>query len=165
MNTFKDKNKRFRRIAEWFYKAVNSRFGLESAWVQDHISQCPRCQRRLASLGRVNLAFSLIKSQPHNIDLLMRANSRAISVLKHSLRYSIKAEKLKKIKPEPTMRDKFSRYQGSVVNAAACIAILLLMKTGFANSAKKVEDQSRSILKNYYARQVGQEMADEIFDA
>jgi len=165
MNTFKADNQRCRRIAEWFYKAVNSRLGLEAAWVQKHISQCPRCQRRLASLGRLNLAFSLIKSQPHNIDLLMRANSRAISVLKHSLRYSIKAEKLKKIKPEPTMLDKFSKYQSTLVNTAACIAILLLMKTGFVNSARKVEDQSRSILKNYYARQVGQDMADEIFDA
>jgi hypothetical protein len=61
------------------------------------------------------------------------------------------------------MLDKVSRYQSPVVNAAACIAILLLMKVGFVNSAEKVQDQGHSILKGYYARQVGQDMADEIF--
>ena len=163
MNKNKAKNNKCIRIASWLYRAVNSRFGLEAAWVQNHISQCPRCQMRLASLGRVNLAFSLLRSQPHGIDLLMRANSRAISVLKHSLRYSIKAKKLKKIKPEPNVLDKLNKYHGPFVNAAACIAILLLMKVGFMNSAEKVQNEGRSILKGYYARQVGQEMADEIF--
>ena len=163
MNKLKDEKNLCKRMAGWFYQAINSRFGLEAGWVQNHISQCPRCRERLASIGRVNLAFSLLRSQPHGIDLLMRANSRAISVLKHSLRYSLKAEKLKKIKPEPKLLDKLGKYQGPLVNAAACIAILLLMKVGFMNSAEKVQDQGRSILKGYYARQVGQEMADEIF--
>ncbi|MHC4264589.1 MAG: hypothetical protein ACYSUK_01495 [Planctomycetota bacterium] len=163
MNKCKDKNNFCKRVAGWFYQAVNSRFGLEAGWVQSHISQCPRCQKRLASLGRVNLAFSLLRSQPHGVELLMMANSRAISVLKHSLRYSLKAEKLKKLKPEPKMLDKLGRYQGPLVSTAACIAILILMKTGFVNSAEKVQNESRSILKDYYARQVGQDMADEIF--
>jgi hypothetical protein len=163
MNKLKDEKKFCKRIAGRFYQAINSRFGLEAGWVQKHISQCPRCQERLASLGRVNLAFSLLRSQPHRADLMMLANSRAISVLKHSLRYSLKAKKLKKLKPEPKMLDKISRYQSPVVNAAACIAILLLMKVGFLNSAEKVQNEGRSILKGYYARQVGQDMADEIF--
>jgi hypothetical protein len=153
------------RISGWLYQAINSRFGLEAGWVHNHISQCPRCQERLASLGRVNLAFSLLKSEPHSVDLLMRANSHAISVLKHSLRYSMKADKLKKAKSEPKMMEKLSKYRGPLVNTAACIAILLLMKTGIVNSAEKVQNDGRLILKGYYVRQVGQDMADEIFNA
>ena len=154
-----------RTIRARLYDAVTSRFGLNADWAQNHIANCPRCQRRLASAGRVNLAISIITSQPHNLDLLMRANAKTIKVLKHSLRYCPKAQKLKKILPEPKLFEKCGKYKHSLANAAACIAILLLMKTGVFSSMAKFQSESQKVVKQYYASQIGEELTDEIFSA
>ena len=159
----KKTNKKCKRIRDWLYEAVNSRIGIEAAWVQDHITSCPRCQRRLASAGKVNLAISIIKSQPHKLDLLMRANTQAIGVLKHSLRNAPKAQKLKTMLPNPKLLEKCGKYKNSLANAAACIAILLLMKAGIFSSMDKLQSQSQRVVKQYYVTHAGQDLADEIF--
>lgn len=161
----KKTNKRCRRLRNWLYSTLSNHLGLNADWVQNHIASCPKCQRRLASLSKVYLAFSLIKSQPHSLDLLMRANSRAVSVLKHNLRYSQKAAKLKKVLPEPKFIEKFGKYRNSVVNTAACIAILFLLKVGVFSSMDNIQSKGQQALRQYYAVQIGDEMADEIFSA
>jgi len=54
--------------------------------LNDHVTHCPRCQRRLAIVNRVEIAMMLMKTQPQDIGLLARANSKALDMLKHSLR-------------------------------------------------------------------------------
>ena len=159
----KKTNKKCKSIRVWLYKAISSRINLNADWVQNHIANCPRCQRRLSSVGKVNLALSIIKSQPHNLDLLMRSNAQAIGVLKHSLRNSSRAQKLKTILPEPKLFEKCSKYKNSIANAAACITILFLMKTGIFSSMDKFQSEGQKVVKQYYVAQVGEELADEIF--
>ena len=159
------KDNKCRRIRAWLYKAISSRFALDADWVQNHIANCLRCQRRMASIGKVNLALSIIKSQPHKLDLLMRANAQAIGVLKHSLRQAPKARKLKEARPEPKLLERWSKYKHSAANAAACIAILFLMKTGVFSSMDKFQTEGQKAMRQYYACQVGQDLADEIFSA
>lgn len=142
---------------------INSYVGLNSNWLQNHIASCPRCQRRLADFGRVNLALSLVKSHPHRLDLWMRANTQAISVLKHSLRNIPKAQKLKSIKPEPGLIEKSRKYKSSIVNTAACLAVLFLMKTGVFSSMNKFQTGGTDAMRSYYATRVGADIADEIF--
>jgi len=145
--------------------------GLDADWLQNHITNCPRCQRRLVSAerrpfreyGKVNLAISAIKSQPHKLDLLMCANAQAIGVLKHSLRRAQKAKKLRTIKPEPKLRERFGKYASSTANIAACIAIMLLMKFGVFSSMDTFQTQGQKVIKQYYASRVGDDLADEIF--
>ena len=164
----KKADKKCRSIRSWLYQAVSplqADIGPDADWVQNHIANCPRCRRRLAAAGKVNLALSLIKSQPHNLDLLMRANTQAIGVLKHSLRNCHKANKLKTILPEPTLFEKCGKYKTSIANVAACIAILFLMKVGVFSSMDKFQTQGQKAVKNYYASQIGEELADEIFSA
>ena len=161
----KKANKRCRIIRAWLYKAVSSHIGLNADWVQNHIVNCPRCQWRLASVGKVNLALSIIKSQPHNLDLLMRANAQAIGVLKHSLRNAPKAQKLKTMLPEPKLLERCGKYKHSLANTAACIAILLLMKISVFSSMDKFQTQGQKVVEQYYASQVGEELANEIFSA
>jgi len=161
----KKADKKCKTIRTWLYKAITSRIGLNAEWVQNHVANCPRCQRRLASVGKVNLALSIIRSQPHNLDLLMRANTQAIGVLKHSLRNCPKAQKLKAILPEPKLFEKCRKYKNSIANTAACIAILFLMKTGVFSSMDKFQSEGQKTIRQYYASQVGEEMADEIFSA
>lgn len=142
---------------------INSYVGFNSNWLQNHIASCPRCQKRLADFGRVNLALSLIKSHPHRLDLWMRANTQTIGVLKHSLRNMPKAQKLKRIKPEPGFIEKSRKYRGSVVNAAACLVVLFLMKAGVFSSMNKFQTGGTNAMKTYYATHVGADIADEIF--
>jgi len=154
-----------RRIRAWLHKAIINRLGLDANWVQNHIVNCPRCNRRLVNVGKVNLALSAMKSQPHELDLLMRANTQAIGVLKHSLRKTPKAQQLKVIQPEPKLFEKFSKYMHSATNVAACIAILLLMKVGIFSSMDKFQIQGQKVVEQYYVNQVGKDLADEVFSA
>ena len=160
-----NKNNKCRHIRGWLSDAISRRFGLEANWLQNHITNCPRCQRRLVSYGKVNLAISAIKSQPHKLDLLMCANAQAIGVLKHSLRRAQKAKKLRTIRPEPKLRERFGKYASSTANIAACIAIMLLMKFGVFSSMDMdtFQTQSQKVIKQYYASRVGNDLADEIF--
>lgn len=159
----KNTNKKCRQIRSWLHKAISSRLGLDADWVQKHIANCSRCQRRIVSAGRVNLALSVMKSQPHKLDLLMRANAQAIGVLKHSLQRAPKACKLKTMLPKPKLLERWGKYAHPAANAAACIAILLLMKIGVFSSMDKFQTEGQKVVKQYYASHAGQEMADEIF--
>lgn len=156
-------NKTCKSIRDWLHKAVSSHIGFDTNWVQNHIAHCPKCQRRLVSLGKVSLALSIIKSQPHNLDLLMRANAQAIKVLKHGLRDTAKAQKLKAILPEPGLLERCDKYKHSAANAAACLAILFLLKIGIFSSVDKVQSDSQKFIKQYCASQLGDELTDEIF--
>jgi len=152
------------RIRTWLYTVVNSRFALDAGWVQKHIADCPRCRRRLAAVGKVNLALSAAKTEPHRTDLLMRANTQAIGVLKHSLRGAPKASKLKKALPRPTLLEQWGGYAHSLANLAACIVVLFLMKVGVFSSMDRFQTEGRKVVKQYYASQVGQDLADDIFN-
>lgn len=156
-------NNQCRRIRTWLYTAMSRRFGPEASWLHNHIMYCPKCQRRLVSCGKVNLALSFIKSQPHGLDLLMRANTQAIAVLKHSLRREPKAQKLERKLPEPKLLERCSHYGHSAANLAACIVILLLMKIGVFSSMDNLQTQGQKVIKQYYVKQVGADLADEIF--
>lgn len=156
-------NNKCRRIRAWLYTAISRSFGPEANWLNDHIKCCPRCQRRLISCGKVNLALSFMKSQPHSLDLLMRANTQAIAVLKHSLRCEPKAQELEKKLPEPKILERCRKYGHSVANLAACIVILLLMKIGVFSSMGQFHNQGQQVMKQYYTRQVGEDLADDVF--
>jgi len=152
-----------KRIRTWLYKAVNSQIGIEADWVQKHIAQCPRCTRRLAAVGRVGLALTAVKAQPHKNDLLMRANTQAISVLKHSLRQAPKADELKTRLPQPRLLERWGKYGHSVANLAACAAILFLMKVGVFSSMGRFQAEGEKGVEQYYASRVGQDLANEVF--
>jgi len=158
-----NKNNKCRRIRSWLGEAISRHFDTDAHWMQNHMANCPRCQSRFVSYGKVNLAISAIKSQPHNPDLLMCANEQTICVLKHSLRRAKEAGKLKTILPEPRFVEKYSRYTSSLLNIAACMAILILMKIGAFSSLNTLQTQGQNVMKKYYANRIGDDLADEIF--
>ncbi|OHB68771.1 MAG: hypothetical protein A2Y77_11275 [Planctomycetes bacterium RBG_13_62_9] len=156
---------RCKRIRQRLTDSVNRRLGPEASWVQRHVAHCPRCQRRLVALGKVNTALSIIKSQPHRLDLLMRANSAAVRMLNHSLRETQEANDLEQARPEPCLLERCSGYRQAVTNVAACIAILLLSKSGVFSSLDKVRTKGQTVMKQYYTTQAGEDIAREIFGA
>jgi len=152
-----------RRIRTLLYTAASKRFGPDAGWFQNHVAGCPRCRRRLAAYRKVDLAFSLVKTQPHKLDLMARANTRAIAVLKHSLRGEPEVPSLKTRLPEPKLLEMFHGCGRSVANAAACVAILLLMKTGVLSSMNQFHSTGRKGMEQYYAKRIGEDLAGEIF--
>ncbi len=154
-----------RRIRGRLDRIIAGRCDSDDGWIKRHIADCPKCQKRFAVLGRVDLALSLIKAQPHKLDLLARANDQAVGVLKHSLRSSPKAGQLRTAFPKPTVRDRLGNCYQAALNAAACLAILFLLKIGIFSSMSVLEDQGSKAVENYYVRSAGRELSDDIFNA
>jgi hypothetical protein len=162
MKTTKINNK-CRQIRTRLYTTFSRHFGPDADWLNNHIINCHRCQRRLISCGKVNLALLFIKNQPHNLDLLKRANTQTIAVLKHSLRNEPKAHELKRKLPGPGLFERCSKYGHSLANLAACVLILLLMKIGVFSSMDNFQNQGQKVIRQYYSRQIGEDLANEIF--
>jgi len=154
---------RCRRIRQRLADSARRRFSPEALWVQRHVAGCPRCQRRLAAIAKVDLALSTIKSQPHHLDLLMRANSAAMRMLNHPLREAAQARRLEEARPEPCFMERCSRYRGAITNVAACVAILFLTKAGIFSSFDKARTRGQAVMKQYYATQAGEDLAGEVF--
>lgn len=154
---------RCREIRRRLIGSVYRRVGPGAAWVQRHVAHCPRCQRRLAALGKVDLALSLVKSQPHRLDLLRRANSAAVRMLSHDLREDTRSYKLQQAQAEPCLVERCARHQNIITNVAACLAIVILTKAGIFSSFNRVNTHGQSALKQYYADRAGEDLAGEVF--
>ena len=132
-------------------------------WLISHIADCPRCQKRLARFAKVDVALSLLKAQPHSLNLLMNANTKAIDVLKHSLRNAPKAARLRESRPEPNWFQRTSKPAHSILNAAACILVILLVKTGAYASMTNLQSEGKDFVEEYYTKHLGDDLANEIF--
>jgi len=167
--TYSQKDKpaagRCRQIRQRLADSMLQRLGPEAPWVQRHVARCPRCQKRLAALGKVDLALSILKSQPHRLDLLIRANTAAMRMLSHRLREAKEAAKLEQARPEPGLMERCARYRISATHLAACIAILFLTKAGIFSSFDKAHTRGSAALKQYYSTQAGEDVAREVFGA
>ncbi|MCP4450683.1 MAG: hypothetical protein GY809_04425 [Planctomycetes bacterium] len=148
------------RIRPWFPKAG---IAVESAWIQRHISVCPRCQRRFSGLGKVSMGLNLIKSQSHGLDLLKRANTAAIGVLKHGLRESDRASQLRTGLPMPSLGQKIRGASQGLFQTAACIAILILSKMSVFSSIDRVQKQGRTTVRHFYDCQLGTDLSQDLF--
>lgn len=133
----------------------------ESPWVQRHIAGCPRCQRRFAHLGRVNLAFSLLKSQTQPLDLMPKANKATVQVLQKAIRETPQALTLKTALPNPTMVDHLRMARYHIANLAACITLLVLSKIGIFSTIKATQFQASKAVQHYYAQHLNENLGDE----
>ena len=147
------------RLADLF----EDRFSLDTPWIQRHLADCPRCRQRLTGFGRVSLALTFIKSQPHDLSLLSRANSQALNQLKHSLRNCPRAQKLKNARPDTSFFRRLIQYSRSGCSAAACLAIMLLVRFGVIDSLDNCHSEGQKVMKNYYAQHLGEDLADDLF--
>lgn len=154
-----------RQIREGMQKSILVGIGAERGWLAGHIANCPKCQSRLAGVGRVELALSLIKVQPHKSDLLMKANAQALKMLKHSLRDCRKADKLRETGTRPNWILRNHGLVSSITSMAACFAILLLLKCGIFTSMETSQKQGKETVEQFYAKHLDQDIMDDIFTA
>jgi hypothetical protein len=157
--------RRCRRIRRWLVASLSRGLGPEAVWVRRHAAACPKCRKRIAAVSTVELALSIVKSQPHQLDLLKRANAHAIGMLKRSLREAPQTRALEDARPEPSFIERSGRYRHHVANLAACLAIVLLTRTGLFSSLDRMNTRGEKFMRQYYAHQVGEDLAEEVFDA
>jgi hypothetical protein len=148
------------KAGPWFSKPG---IAMESAWIQRHISVCPRCQRRFSGLAKVSMGLNLIKSQSHSLDLLKRANTAAIGVLKHGLRESDRAFQLKTCLPTPSLGQRIRGASRGLYQTAACIAILVLSKMSVFSSIDRMQKQGQTTVRHFYDCQLGTDLSDDLF--
>jgi len=135
------------------------------SYLRNHIEHCPRCSRRLMSLHRVEWAILMTKSQSHSSDLVARANTAALHMLKHGLRFAPKAEKLRAARPESSWLIRHSIGLEKVVNIAACLMVLAMIKFGTISFLKDVHQDGTKVMHNYYAKNLGQDMANDLMES
>ena len=147
--------------------SVGKGFKIPDSWLTQHVAGCPRCRQRLRGFSRVELALTLVRTQRYSPDLLSRANEHAIGFLKNNVRHTSRAESLKTARPKLSFYKRLARYSQSVTNAAACLALMLLMRHGVFDSMDRIQDRGSQAVKDYYAKQVGddQAMMDYLFEA
>ncbi|MCK4998366.1 MAG: hypothetical protein KAS23_02485 [Anaerohalosphaera sp.] len=131
--------------------------------LSDHVSGCPRCQRRMAMVNRVELGLMLMKTQPLDIELLSQANNRTLDVLKHALRYAPKSVSLRNARSDTRRFEKMRPGLERVLNAAACLFIVIMIRSGVSNSLLDCKNQGQTAFENYYARNLDSQTYDEIF--
>ncbi|MBN1359717.1 MAG: hypothetical protein JW993_03945 [Sedimentisphaerales bacterium] len=117
----------------------------------------------MAALNRVDLAMSIVKLQPHPANLLKCANMHAIAVLKRSLREASQARALEDAQPQPSFLERSMGYRHRLANVAACLAIVVLTRTGLFSSLQRVTRRGQEFMKQYYTTQVGEDLAGEVF--
>ena len=162
MKRVAEKNK-CRSIRSRMLEAAEDFVSLDAAWVQNHVAGCARCRRRLAGLGKVLTALTLMKSNCHDRDLLGRANEQAVGVLRRDLRETTQAQRLRASQMRLGLYGRLSRFSRSAIGAAACLAILLLARFGVFSSMRKAQDQGHKMLHDHYAMYLDEEMTDDIF--
>ena len=131
--------------------------------LDDHVAECPKCQRRLATVNRVEVALMLMKSQPYEMGLLARANNRALDVLAHSLRFSPKSTLLRQAKSDTNCIEKARPFIERALNVAACLFIVVMINTGVSHSFLDYKQRGEAVIHNYYARNLDEQLFNEIF--
>ncbi|MBN1766486.1 MAG: hypothetical protein JW860_14625 [Sedimentisphaerales bacterium] len=140
---------------------------MKTGWIENHIIHCSRCRRRITGYSRMEIAFSLLKTQPHSMELLKNANNQAIRMLKRSLREIPQARSLKQVMPKPHWFHRCLGYSHSLGNAAACFTILILIKLGIFNSMNHIQNEGEKAYKYYYTYQMGEDssIANDLFES
>lgn len=157
-----DKIKNCKTVRDRLRKMLLKSFQLHDSRLYEHILNCPKCQSRIIPLGKVDNALNIIKSGRHSKNLLAKANQQAIGVLQNSLRNNPATIKLENIEPKPSLRTILTRYNQKIASTAACLVVFLLIKTHIFNSIQDFQSSGNRIVNNYYQRQLGSDLANEL---
>jgi len=152
--------KRMRTAPDGFWASIKQRIARRCS---DHIAACPRCQKRLAATGRVEMALCLMRMQPQTMELLAKANTSALKYLTRSVRQSPCADQLRIAVHKPNRLEKASPMLERLLNVAACLFIVLMIRVGLKNRMLEIQDQGTKVMENYYARNLDPQLFEDVF--
>jgi len=108
----------------------------------------------------VDAALSLMRMQPQPKDLLARANTAALKYLKRSIRETPRAERLRCVVSEPSRMEKAVPLVDRLVNMAACLFIVLMIRSGLTDKMFEIKEQGTKVMQSYYARHLDNGFGD-----
>lgn len=152
--------RRLRAAPNGFWSMVKERLAERCS---AHIAACPRCQKRLAATGRVELALCLMRMQPHTMELLSQANTAALKYLKRSLRETPCADRLRTAVREPGRMEKAAPMLERLMNVAACLFVVLMIRVGLTHKMMEIQEQGTRIMEKYYARNLDPQLYEDVF--
>ncbi len=129
-------------------------------WMQRHVDACPRCRARLDGAGRLQASLLMLRTQPHSESLLMQANRHAIAALHHDVRALPQTAALRIARPRPPLMLRLAGRMHHLAQAAACLAVLLLMRVDLASPLNKFHDDARANYQNHRAQQLDEDLRD-----
>jgi len=153
----KSQKNKCRQTRQWLLESIGHQPAAKSGWLIGHVAKCPRCQKRMSGYARLSLGMSLLKSQPLDIKLMASANQQTIKYLKRNLRDKPQAIELKHAKPKNSPLNCIRTYSQAIVNAAACVTILFLMKIGVYSAFDDVQTKGQGIVMNQYDKHLGED--------
>ena len=152
--------KSLRAARRGFWASVRQRF---SERCLDHVAHCPRCQKRLAAMQRVELSLCLMRTQPHTMELLGKANTSALKYLTRTSRQTACAEQLRCATHQPHRLEKASPMLERLINVAACLFVVLMIRVGLTNKMFQIKEQGTKVMENYYARNLDPQLFEDVF--
>ncbi len=147
-----------RAATSWLVGAALDRLRDPLERLHEHAMSCPRCRQRLLGINRLQLGLTLMKSQVHGHDLLMHANRRAIAAMSYTVRALPQAEALRHAEPKFPWRQRMARYSQGLTQAAACLAVMFLLRLGVLHSISKLDEGSQRIAQEYQANHLGDDL-------
>lgn len=105
----------------------------------------------------------MVRTQQQDIGLLAKANHKALNTLKHSLRNAPKSLVLRTAKADTSRFEKIRPGLERILNIAACVFVVVMIKTGVSNSLLNYKRQGEDVIHNYYARNLDSQTFDELF--
>lgn len=116
----------------------------------DHIRTCPACAQQVRQANRVHASFALLRTQPAPPNLLPRANSRALRMLRRAARASAAAHRLLRMRPGLTRWQRFEVHLARWSVGVAAAFILLLMRFGMMSGIAKTEATGQALVENWH---------------
>lgn len=150
-----------RLAAAWLERVAMDRLGGPIERLQEHATHCPRCRQRLLGVHRLQMGLTLMRTQVHGHDLLMRANRRAIAAMSYTVRDLPQAEVLRHAQPKFPWRQRMARYGQGLTHAAACLAVMLCLRLGIFQSVAKLQEGGQRMAQEYQANHFGDELNDD----
>ena len=150
-----------RLAATWLEQVAMDRLRRPIERLREHALHCPHCRQRLLGVNRLQMGLTLMQTQVHAPDLLMRANRRAIAALSYTVRDLPQAEVLRHAQPKFPWRQRMARYGQSISHAAACLAVMLCLRLGIFQSVTKLQEGTQRMAQEYQAHHIGDALNDD----
>lgn len=109
------------------------------------------------------MALCLMRMQPQTMELLAKANTSALKYLTRSVRQSPCADQLRIAVHKPNRLEKASPMLERLLNVAACLFIVLMIRVGLKNRMLEIQDQGTKVMENYYARNLDPQLFEDVF--
>ena len=124
------------------------------ARLAEHTTTCGACRGRVSRIARVHAGLTMLLTQTAPVDILARANEKAMRMLARQLRESRRALRLRRAKPPVGLWPKIEGPLARATGAAAAAMIILSLRAGVEGSVRQTYDLLQPLSELHYQRHI-----------